>query len=184
MSEGEAALVQRSQKGDRAAFEALVRSTARLLFAHLYLQVGDVHRTEDLVQETYLLAWRSIHQVSDPAGFRSWLLTLAHSALVDARRRESRKKRWGPRGDAEALIRLPAGGPQPEEAAQQNEERERVLELLRGLPEDYRQVLMLRYIGGADYQTIGRQLGLSNGSLRGLLSRGLALLRSQLTRTP
>src|SRR3954469_3443539 len=82
--------------GDRASFEELVRRTARLVFSRVFLEVGDVHRSEDLVQETFLVAWRSIRQVSAPGGFRSWLFTIAHSVVVDAARRESRKKRGGP----------------------------------------------------------------------------------------
>ena len=53
------------------------------------------------------------------------------------------------------------------------------LSILRSLPHEYRQVLMLRYLAGADYETIARQLALSNGSLRGLLHRGLAMLRRE-----
>ena len=69
----------------------------------------------------------------------------------------------------------------PVAAAEKSEEREKVLSVLRSLPEEYRMPLMLRYIGGADYQTIGQQLGQSNGSLRRMLSRGLAMLRGRLT---
>jgi DNA-directed RNA polymerase specialized sigma24 family protein len=47
------------------------------------------------------------------------------------------------------------------------------------MPEEYRIPLMLRYLGGADYDTIARQLALSNGSLRGLLQRGMKMLREQ-----
>src|SRR4051794_27942457 len=83
-----AALVARSQSGDRRAFEEVVRRTARLLYSRLYLEARDPHKTEDLVQETYLVAWRSIRQVTEPAGFRSWLLSVAHSVVVDAGRRE------------------------------------------------------------------------------------------------
>jgi DNA-directed RNA polymerase specialized sigma24 family protein len=57
-----------------------------------------------------------------------------------------------------------------------------VLAILRSLPEEYRLPLTLRYIGGADYETIQMQLGLSNGALRGLLHRGLKLLRGRLPR--
>ena len=48
------------------------------------------------------------------------------------------------------------------------------------MPEEYREVLTLCYLAGADYETIARQLALSNGSLRGLLSRGMAMLRTKL----
>ena len=183
MIETDEALVVRSQKGDRAGFEELVRRTARIVFARIYLETGDVHRTEDLVQETFLNAWRSIGQVTEPGGFRSWLFHVAHSAVVDAQRRESRKKRsGGKRAEAGELEGVEAGGGGPPDAAERREERERVLSVLRSLPAEYREPLMLRYIGGADYETIGRQLGISNGSLRGMLGRGMAMLRAGLTR--
>ena len=61
-----------------------------------------------------------------------------------------------------------------------NERREQVLSALRSLPEEYQMPLTLRYLAGADAETIGTQLGLTNGSLRGLLHRGLKLLRERL----
>jgi RNA polymerase sigma-70 factor (ECF subfamily) len=184
LSESDEALVLKSRSGDRASFEELVRRTARLVFARIFLEVGDVHRAEDLVQETFLIAWKSIRQVTDASGFRSWLFSIAHSAVVDAARRQSRKKRSAPRArdEADVIGSIAAAEPGPAAAAEKSEERDAVLSVLRSLPEEYRMPLMLRYIGGADYQTIGQQLGLSNGSLRGMLSRGLSMLRSRLTK--
>lgn len=185
MSESDEALVRKSMNGDRASFEELVRRTARLVFSRVFLEVGDVHRSEDLVQETFLVAWRSIRQVSEPAGFRSWLFTIAHSVVVDAARRDSRKKRLPQRSreDADVIGTIATAEDSPAAVAENNEQREKVLSVLRSLPEEYRMPLMLRYIGGADYHTIGQQLGLTNGSLRGMLSRGLSMLRSRLTKT-
>lgn len=178
VNETDEVLVARSQTGDRPAFEELVRRTARLVFSRLYLETGDTHKAEDLVQETFLVAWRNIRQVTDPAGFRPWLFTVAHTAVIDAARREGRKKRAGTRHGAELMAALPDRSPSPDESAQKQEAREQVLSVLRSLPEEYRLPITLRYIGGADYETIGRQLGLSNGSLRGLLNRGMARLRA------
>ena len=178
MNDTDQSLVTRSQRGDRPAFEELVRRTARLVFARLYLDTGDSHRAEDLVQETYLIAWRRIGQLKDAAGLRSWLFSIAHSTLIDSIRREGRKKRSGPREDADALDRVADGGASPDSQLEREESRQQVLSLLRSLPEEYRLPLTLRYIGGADYETIGRELGLSNGSLRGLLHRGMERLRA------
>ena len=187
-------LVRRSQGGDRAAFEQLVRQTARLVYARVYLDTADRHRTEDLVQETFLTAWRRIGQVTEPAGFRAWLLAVAKSVTTDAHRRQTRKKRAGPRTESVASTSTSgdAGGgaaelvaddaPTPAEAAERREAQERMLRVLRELPEEYSQPLTLRYLAGADYDTIGRQLGLSNGSLRGLLNRGMAKLRDAMRR--
>ena len=181
MDETEAALVRRSQALDRAAFEELVRRTGRLVFCRAYLETGDVHRAEDLTQETFMAAWRSIQQVSDPGGFRSWLLTIAKTVTIDGIRREGRKKRAGTAVDGKQVFpKLADPGEGPVESAQNSEQRQHMMELLRSLPEEYREPLMLRYIAGADYETIGQQLGLSNGSLRGLLHRGIARLREQM----
>src|SRR5205814_125286 len=110
-------------------------------------------------------------QVSDASGFRPWLLTVLHAVVVDFARREGRKKRFGHRAAVEQIMRLADGSARPDESAQTREDRSRALAILRSLPREYREVLMLRYLAGADYQSIARQLALSNGSLRGLLNR-------------
>ncbi|MDB5312954.1 MAG: polymerase sigma factor, sigma-70 family, partial [Gemmataceae bacterium] len=180
MSETDTALVLRAREGDRAAFEELIRRTSRLVFARLYLDTGSVHRAEDLCQETLLLAYRSLRRLTDPARFRPWLLAIAGNVLIDATRRDTRLKRAAPPPSDTPLSAVPAVGPSPDEAAEREELRGRVLAVLRSLPEEYRLPITLRYITGADYDTIGLQLGLTNGSLRGLLHRGLKMLRDRL----
>jgi RNA polymerase sigma-70 factor (ECF subfamily) len=179
----EVRLVEQSRRGDRGAFEELVRYTARLVFARVYLDTGDRQRAEDLVQETYLLAWRRIGTLSDATDFRAWLGAIAHRVVLDAVRREGRQKR----APAMRLVRdeveqLRDASPPPDEQSAQAEQRQQVLSILRGLPEEYRVPLMLRYLAGADYDAIARQLALSNGSLRGLLQRGMKMLREQMRR--
>ena len=181
MTDPEEALVRRARSGDRAAFEELVRRTSRLVFARLYLETGDSHRAEDLLQETLLIAFRSIRELGEARAFRPWLLRIAQNTAIDAAHRDSRKKRAsGPSSGADALARIAGASPPPDDHLEHQEMREQVLAVLRSLPEEYRLPLTLRYIGGADYDTICTQLGLSNGSLRGLLQRGLKLLRTQL----
>ena len=182
MTDSDAALVVRAREGDRAAFEELIRRTSRLVFARLYLDTARVDRAEDLLQDTFLLAYRALPRLADPAGFRAWLLAIAHNVLIDDARRAARQKRTVPGAADVPLWLVPSTGLSPPETAQREELRDRVLEVLRSLPEEYRLPLTLRYIGGADYTEIGEQLGLTNGSLRGLLHRGLKLLRERLPR--
>ncbi len=181
MSETDTALVLRARDGDRAAFEELVRRTSRLVFARLYLDTGRSDRVDDLVQETFLLAYRSLRGLSNPGGFRPWLLTIAHNVLIDDSRRLARQKRAAPAADT-PVSAVFAKEPSPDESAERGELRQRVLAVLRALPEEYRLPLTLRYLTGADYDTISEQLGLTNGSLRGLLHRGLKMLRDRLPR--
>ena len=183
-TEPDEALVARSRRGDRAAFEELVRRTARLVYARMYLSCADRHRAEDLTQEVFLTAWRSIAQVTDAAGFRTWLMTVASSVAVNAARSAGRKKRGGGKAaDPIALAARESTNPGPAEQAELREDRRRVLEMVESLPEEYRRVVMLRYLAGADYETMTRQLGLTNGSLRGLLNRGMAMLRERMKET-
>src|SRR2546430_13737809 len=93
MTDAEIALVRNARAGDRAAFEELVRRTSRLVCARLYLETGDTHEAEDLVQETLLTAFRNLGRLTEPAKFRAWLLRIAQNQAIDARRRGRRKKR-------------------------------------------------------------------------------------------
>jgi len=166
-------LVRRASGGDRGAFEELVRRTTRLVYSRLYLETGSPEQAEDLVQETYLRAFRSIHQMTDPQGFRSWLLQIAQSVAIDSFRRAGALKRLPPPRVSQEALDDQAAAREPDLA----DRRELVRAVLQGLPEEYRLPLTLRYIDGADYDTITMQLGLTAGSLRGLLYRGLQLLR-------
>lgn len=180
MSTNDETLVLLARTGDRPAFEELVRRTSRLIFVRLYLETGDRHRAEDLLQDTYLLAFRSLDRLAEPSGFRAWLLAIAHNVALDAARRAARRKRAADRTETAQLDRLPGPDPGPAAEAVRAEQRRSVLAALASLPEEYRHPLALRYLAGADYETICTQLGLSNGSLRGLLHRGLKLLRHRL----
>ena len=185
MDDEERLLISRCRAGDRAAFEAVVRRSARWLYARIYLEVGDRHRAEDLVQETYLVAWRAIHELAEPSAFYGWLGTIAHRVMLDTARHETRNKRLGGRVAAADVFRMfgeRAGETLTE--AEDAEERERALVALRELPPAYREPLVMRYLGGADYQAITKQLSLTNGSLRGLLKRGMDLLRERLNVEP
>jgi RNA polymerase sigma-70 factor (ECF subfamily) len=180
--EADEVLVNRSRSGDRSAFEELVRRTGRLVYAQAFLETGNAFEAEDLTQETFLLAWRSIRQVNRPGGLRAWLMSILHSALIDSIRRKGRKKRSGVVAGEMELMRIADDRRGPDDHAEKREQMDRALSVLRSLPQEYRDVLVLRYLAGADYETIGRQLAISNGSLRGLLSRGLAMLREEMNR--
>ena len=175
MLDAEDKLVESAKRGDRAAFEELVRRTSRLVYARLYLETGDAHQAEDLLQDTLLTAFRTLAQLDEPAKFRPWLLRIAQNQAIDAARRTMRLKRT-----PNELRPYPNAAPAPDEQAELVEQRQQVLSVLRTLPEEYRLPLTLRYLAGADHDTIQLQMGLTNGSLRGLLHRGLKLLRTEL----
>jgi RNA polymerase sigma factor (sigma-70 family) len=174
--------------GDRGAFVRLVRSTGRLVFATVMLAVRDVHLAEDLTQETFLRAWRAIGSLKEPAKFNAWLIGIARSVIVDQVRHRSRKKREPasavrPLQRVEGLRLVDDRADTPLDQTDLQERREKLIDALQSLPEMQRQVLSMRYLAECDYDTIARQLNLTDGALRGHLSRGLAVLRAKLSRS-
>src|SRR5207245_11020666 len=89
---------------------------------------------------------------------------------------DRQNRREGQRGMSAGRIYPPSAAEEVERA----ELRQKVLAILRSLPEEYRLPLTLRYLAGADHETIQLQMGLTNGSLRGLLHRGLKMLRTEM----
>ncbi|CAN5425344.1 sigma-70 family RNA polymerase sigma factor [soil metagenome] len=176
----EATIVKQARTGDRAAFEELVRRTSRLVYARLYLECGNASRAEDLVQDTFIRAMKAIGTLTDDATFRPWLLSIARNVFLDDVRNAARLKRKDPVRSDTPVNELLSNGPPPTANAEREETRQRVLAALRSLPEEYQLPLSLRYLAGADYDTISQQLGLTNGSLRGLLHRGLKQLKERL----
>ena len=173
-------LVVRAQRGERDAFEELVRRTSRLIFARLYLETGDRHHAEDMVQETLLTAFRTLGQLTQPERFRAWLLRIAQNISLNSIRHDARKKRTPDREilklRQEAILSVIG----PEEQVEQEELRQKVLVVLREMPEEYRLPLTLRYLVGADYDAIQTQMGISKGAVRGLLHRGMQRLRDEM----
>ena len=144
MSESDEGLVRKAQTGDRAAFGELVRRTSRLIYARLYLETGDRHFAEDLLQETWLLAYRALGRLTQAGSLRPWLLAIAQNVLAEAVRRQSRQKRTPPpRDDSHVLTEVPCSAPTPCEDAERADTHDRMLAVLRSLPEEYRSALTL-----------------------------------------
>jgi len=166
----ELSLVQRAQAGDRTAFEDLIRAHARLVWASVYGWVRDPAWTEDLVQETFLKAWEAVRDLKQPEAFRGWLLTIA-------RRLSWRQAEVAGRTDLMASV---PERPAPVDEADPEEVREEVQKALARLPERYRVPVTLHLLNGLEYGAIEKATGLANGSLRGLVARGVAKLRAEL----
>jgi RNA polymerase sigma-70 factor (ECF subfamily) len=166
----EVPLVRRAQAGDRAAFEDLIRAHARLVWASVYGWVRDPAWTEDLVQDTFLKAWEAIRDLRQPEAFRGWLLAIA-------RRLSWRQAEVAGRTDL--VAELPEK-PAPDDREDPEEAREEVQKALARLPERYRVPVTLHFLNGLEYGAIEKVTGLANGSLRGLVARGVAKLRAEL----
>lgn len=150
--------------GDRLAFERLHAAHASMVRAIL---LAHAPRTEvdDLQQDVFLAAWQRLATLRDPRAFAPWLATIARNRARDAYRRAH---------ESVPLPDLPAR-PAPPSA-----EAHEALAALRSLPDAYRETLSLRFIAGFSGPEIAERIGMTPGSVRVNLHRGLALLKERL----
>lgn len=121
---------------------------------------------EDLVQDVFLHAMGKLHTLRDGAAFAAWLATMTRRRAADWRRRR--------RDTVELDDTLPA----PDHTAEH--EARAAVDLIRTLPETYRETLLLRFVAGLEGAEIAARTGLTPGSVRVNLHRGVALLRAKL----
>lgn len=161
--------VERARAGDRAAFHRLYETHAPRVHALVLMRVASSD-AEDVVQQVFLAAWRGLGSLRDGERFSPWIFEIA--------RRQSNRHLARSRAPAKALDEAQA---EPEREPR-DELGARVLAHLRALPEAYRETLALRLVEGLSGPEIARACGLTHGSVRVNLTRGMKLLRERLAR--
>jgi RNA polymerase sigma-70 factor (ECF subfamily) len=155
--------------GDREAFEMIIGTHSRTLFAISYGILQNREEAEDVVQDSLVKAWKTRWRVRDPEKFPAWLATIARHKAHDV----FRKRRTVPLSEQ---LTEPIE-PEPANASGLDQ---KLHSALAALPELHRAALTLRYFEEMDYRTIENSLGLTNGELRGILGRALTSMRKQL----
>ncbi|WP_217560173.1 RNA polymerase sigma factor [Streptomyces sp. GbtcB6] len=170
------AAVARAQGGDEAAFAVAYRIVQPGLLGFLRGVVGD--EAEDVASDAWLEIARDLGRFKgDGAGFRGWTATIArHRALDHLRRRRVRPQAGGTDQDVLDL----AGPHNTYEQALESLSTERALELIRGLPRDQAEAVLLRVVVGLDGPAAARVLGKRPGAVRTAAHRGLKRLARQL----
>ena len=156
MQPDEPQLVDRSRDGDLSAFNAIVERYQSQVYNVSARILGDRHLAEDVAQETFIKAHRSIDGFRG-GSLRAWLLRIASNLSLDATR--SRKRR--PAESLEAAserpgFSVPSGAPGPEQEALQGELREAIQECIMSLPDDQRAVVVLVDVQGLYLRRGGR----------------------------
>jgi RNA polymerase sigma-70 factor (ECF subfamily) len=153
-----------AREGDRAAFGRLYERYARMVHGILLSRVPPAE-VDDLVQDVFLLAMRRLHTLRDAAAFGGWLAMIARNRANDFHRRSPQLEELGEDMAAK----------NPEEA-----EARTVLVAIGQLPEAYRETLILRLVEGMTGPEIAARTGLTPGSVRVNLHRGMEQLREKL----
>ena len=176
----DANLVQETLQGNQLSFQLLVERYQARIFALARHYTKSQVEIEDLAQETFLKAYRRLDTFQHQSSFYTWLYRIGVNTMLDALKRRGRS----PVETVEDLELLPDAGTSPiasPGAALEREEIARITQdVLAGIPEIFRCVLVMREFDGLAYQDIADTLGISIGTVESRLFRARARFKERL----
>jgi RNA polymerase sigma-70 factor (ECF subfamily) len=172
------ALVRAAQRGDRAAFGLLYARYSRMVHGILLARVpfSDV---DDLVQDVFLQALPRLSMLREVSRFPGWLASIARNRGTDFHRRAKPNEEFD---EESASARSELVPPAANHSSHSSAEANAVLDAIRTLPDAYREPLILRLVEGMTGPEIAARTGLTHGSVRVNLHRGMLRLREILDR--
>ena len=179
----DAMLVRAARDGDRAAFGRLYERYARMVHGVLLAKVP-VGEVDDLVQDVFLRALRRLSTLRESGSFGAWLATIARNLANDYHRRSVPED---PLADDTPDDDLGGGSTRAEHRSTEHGTAEHqgpataILDAIRSLPAAYRETLILRLVEGLTGPEIAARTGMTHGSVRVDLHRGLEQLRARLS---
>jgi RNA polymerase sigma factor (sigma-70 family) len=171
-------LVAASLAGNRDAFGQIVARYQSLICSLAYSATGSLSHSEDLAQETFLTAWKSLGGLREPAKLRSWLCSIARNLIHNWLRKQGREPSHGAE-TLETIHESPAPLPPPHDEAMSNEELAILWRSLERIPETYREPLVLFYREHKSIKDVAQALDLTEETTRQRLLRGRRLLHDE-----
>ena len=166
-------LVARVIDGDVEAFGEIYSRYITRIYRYIYYQVADKMTAEDLTEEIFLKAWKSIRSYTGKGqAFSSWLYRIAHNHVIDYFRKMKRQKSL----ETEFIDTTP----NPEQEVEQRLMRQEVLNLISHLPANQKQIIVLKFIEGLDNHEIQQITGKTLSAIRITQMRALSTLRNKL----
>ncbi|HLF93900.1 MAG TPA: sigma-70 family RNA polymerase sigma factor [Planctomycetota bacterium] len=178
----DAALIERSRRGETEAFESLMGKYANLVGSIAYNIIGDVHVAGDITQDTFLKVYRNLTNLEDPRRFKGWLCSIVRTTCVDWLRKE--------RVRPASLEKIAEDGVEPQgeflgavfkqTSTEVEELREKILHVVNSLPRIYQQIILLRHLRKMTYREMSDFLGLPIATIESRLYRARLMLKDKL----
>ena len=171
-------------KADPEAFGALYERYVKKIYSYLYYRTGNHHDAEDLTERVFQRAMLNIDRyTSRGLPFSAWLYRIAHN-LVANWHRDQRRRQMVPLNEVSpqdlAAMRTDA----PENLTESRQEQEQLLQVVRRMPEERQQLLILKFVDHLSNAEIGVVMHRSEGAVKSLYHRTLLALRDELQNTP
>lgn len=176
MDAGDELDINRARRGDHDAFRSLVERHSPAVFRLAYRMTGNAIDAEDMVQETFLKAWKQMGRFDGRAAFGTWLHRVCANCTLDHLRSRKAKAESA----AEPITGFVHGGPSPERLAQSAEIVSRLLPALDRLTDMERAAFVLRHYEGLPILEISRMLGVETGAAKHSVFRAVQKLRKAL----
>lgn len=169
-------LVARAREGDAAAFEELVRTHADRLYAVVLRFTADPDEAEEVMQDAFLRAWRSIGRFQGRSAFFTWLYRIG---INEAKRRAGRRPAAGRQVSLEesGIEEAPDWSDSPELRAEEGDVRRALEEAIGELPLDYRAPLVLRDVEGLSTREAAEVMELGEAAFKSRLHRARMAVR-------
>lgn len=174
-------ILARAATGDQDAFGELYERYVARIYNYIYYRTGNAHDAEDLTARVFYRAMKHIHNYHHRGlPFSAWLYRIAHNLVANWHRDNSRKNEI-PLDDG---ILSAHGGEYPEQELLRGEEKEWLLALIRKLPVDRQQLIILKFVDHLSNTEIGAIMGKTEGAIKSLYHRTLLALRDELGHLP
>jgi RNA polymerase sigma-70 factor (ECF subfamily) len=175
--------VERARSGDHDAFRLLVEQHGRAIFRLAYRMTGNEEDAEDVVQETFLKAYRQIDRFDARSSFSTWLHRIASNCSLDLirkRKTRERKRERGPDPAQDVMVSIPAVTPGPDRELFSGQISDSVNAALGELSAQERTAFVLRHFEGLSIEEIGATLGTGTNATKHSIFRAVQKLRRSL----
>ena len=173
--EEEAHLIHQALDGSQTAFSELYTAYRSNVIGVVRRRANDPDVVDDLIQQTFIRAFRSLHRFRGEAAFGTWITRIAINVCLSHRRSEKIRKDWMELLEdleyAKSAMRDSSRWETPEDVVQRRERRDIVIESINRLPERYRKVMWLRYVKDRSYEEITQALQIPMGTVKTWLNR-------------
>lgn len=180
------ALVKRVKKGEYSAFDLLVLKYQSRVIAISTKYVKDIQLAEDIAQESFFKAYKSIDSFREESAFYTWLYRITANTAINYLSSKKRKSELleadvsNREGESIDIFDIP-GGESPEDILNANSLREDIFKNMSNLPEEIRTAVTLREFEGLSYEEIAEILGCPLGTVRSRIFRGRELLQQTIS---